>query len=449
MRRVDLAILGAGHAGLNAVKAARRARARWVLIDGGPLGTTCARVGCMPSKAIIELAQHAGPSPDVPALLERVRELRDTFVDLVLANSTDTMEEGRELLRGEARFLEPDLLEVNGERIRAGGVIVATGSSPVIPHPWQALGDRVLTSDHLWDLERLPASLAVVGLGPIGLELGQALHRLGVRVTGFDAADAVAGLADREVSRAAVEALRREFPIHLGREVTGELAPDSQGVRVRAGDVEVLAERVLVAVGRRPNIPAGLTDFCETDDAGIPLHDARTLQIGDLPVYLAGDATGARMLLQDAAEEGRIAADNALRESPFPRVPKVPMAIAFADPQIAQVGLRFNELPADTVVATQRFGPVGRALIMGRNRGLIRLYAEPGSGRLLGAAMAGPRVEHLAHLVAWAVSLGLDVHSMLRLPFYHPVIEEGLQDALHTMARALAAAAPRLSAEAA
>jgi thioredoxin reductase len=74
MRRVDLAILGAGHAGLNAVKAARKAGARWVLIDGGPLGTTCARVGCMPSKALIELARHAGPSPDVPALLERVRE---------------------------------------------------------------------------------------------------------------------------------------------------------------------------------------------------------------------------------------------------------------------------------------------------------------------------------------------------------------------------------------
>ena len=407
MRKVDVAIIGAGHAGLNALKEVRRAGCSWVLIDGGPLGTTCARVGCMPSKAVIELAQHFAPErhapdkgqcADVSALLERVRDLRDTFVDLVLANSTDNMVEGQELLRGQARFIEPDLLEVNGEPIRASRIIVATGSRCVVPEKWRELGDRLLTSDSLFDLEHLPGSVAVVGLGAIGLELGQALSRLGVEVT-----------------------------------------HGNTGVQVRAGSQEIVAERLLAAVGRVPNIPEGLSELCETDDRGVPIFDPKTLQVGDLPIFIAGDATGDRMMLQDAAEEGRVAGANATRETPFPFVRKLPMAIVFSDPNIAQVGARLDQIP-DAVVGHQRFGPVGRALIMGRNRGLIRLYAQRGSGRLLGASMVGPRVEHLAHLVAWSVQQGHTVQEMQKMPFYHPVIEEALQDALRDTAQRVAMA---------
>lgn len=115
---------------------------------------------------------------------------------------------------------------------------------------------------------------------------------------------------------------------------------------------------------------------------------------------------------------------------------KLPIAIVFSDPNIAQVGARLDEIP-DVVVGHQRFGPVGRALIMGRNRGLIRLYAQRGPGRLLGAAMVGPRVEHLAHQVAWSVQQG---HTVQKMPFYHAVIEEALQDTLRDTARRVAMA---------
>ena len=452
-KRVDVAIIGAGHAGLNALKEVRRARCSWVLIDGGPLGTTCARVGCMPSKAVIELSQHyvscagrgnKGRTAEVAALLERVRDLRDTFVDLVLANSTDNMIEGEELLRGQARFIEPDLLEVNGERIRAGRVVVATGSRSAVPDKWRKLGDRLLTSDSVFDLEHLPGSVAVVGLGAIGLELGQALTRLGVQVTGFDAGLNIAGIADPEVNAVAEQTIARELPLHLGSAV--EVESDALGVYVKAGKQSVAAERLLAAVGRVANTPEGLAELCETDARGVPLFNPKTLQVGNLPVFVAGDATGDRMMLQDAAEEGRIAGANATRETPFPFGRKLPMAIVFADPNIAQVGARLDEVP-DAVVGHQRFGPVGRALIMGRNRGLIRLYAQRGSGRLLGAAMVGPRVEHLAHLVAWSVQQGHTVQQMQRMPFYHPVIEEALQDALKdTAQRVLAAGIPEIEA---
>jgi len=257
-------------------------------------------------------------------------------------------------------------------------------------------------------------------------------------VTGFDEARTLAGLADPEVSQAAFDAIRRTMPIHLGARV--ELESAGVGVRIAAGTARMVAQRALVAVGRRPNIPQGLARLCDTDTYGVPVVDPRTLQVGDLPVYLAGDATGQRMLLQDAAEEGRRAADNALREIPFPYELRTPMAIVFSDPQIAEVGHAIRR-------AARRCGGRESAFRTDRPRRddgqEPRTHSpvrEAGSGRLLGAAMTGPRVEHLAHLAAWAVQLGLSVNESLRLPFYHPVIEEALQDALHAASRALAKA---------
>ena len=254
-----------------------------------------------------------------------------------------------------------------------------------------------------------------------------------MQVTGFDARSRIAGISDPEVNTVAVQTICREFPLHLGSAV--EVTSSDTGVQVRAGSQEIVAERLLATVGRVPSIPEGLSELCETDGRGVPIFDPKTLQVGDLPIFVAGDATGDRMMLQDAAEEGRVAGANATRETPFPFARKLPMAIVFSDPNIAQVGARLNEI-TDAVVGHQRFGPVGRALIMGRNRGLIRLYAQRGSGRLLGAAMVGPRVEHLAHLVAWSVQQG---HTVQKMPFYHPVIEEALQDALRDTAQRVAA----------
>jgi dihydrolipoamide dehydrogenase len=114
------------------------------------------------------------------------------------------------------------------------------------------------------------------------------------------------------------------------------------------------------------------------------------------------------------------------------------MAIVFSDPNIACVGREWDALDHErTLVAEQRFGPVGRALIMGRNRGLLRVYADARNGRLLGGAMIGPRCEHLAHLLAWAIESGMTVETALSMPFYHPVIEEALQDALIELRAAL------------
>ncbi|MGD8907638.1 MAG: FAD-dependent oxidoreductase, partial [Gammaproteobacteria bacterium] len=192
-RQVDVAIIGAGTAGLNARRAVEREGGRPLLIESGPYGTTCARVGCMPSKLVIAAADVAHEidgaarfgirvpeyEVDGSAVMDRVRSERDRFAGGVVRDTEALPEEQR--LRGHARFTGPtSLLVDNRVEVKARAVIIAAGSSPHIPPPFEGIRDRILTNDDVFELERLPSTLAVVGTGIIGLELGQALHRLGV-----------------------------------------------------------------------------------------------------------------------------------------------------------------------------------------------------------------------------------------------------------------------------
>ncbi|MBK1618268.1 dihydrolipoyl dehydrogenase [Lamprobacter modestohalophilus] len=441
---VDVAIIGAGHAGLNAVKEVRKVTDRWILINGGPLGTTCARIGCMPSKVAIHLADTyqirqrlerygVGGTEhlqiDRQAAMEHVRDLRDTFVDLVLANTTDEMDE-EHLVDGYAAFIDSDRIKVGDQIIAPKAVIIATGARSVVPPEWEA-ADGVLTVDTLFEQERLPESVAVIGLGPIGLEIGQALHRLGIDVTGFDHGERIARIADPAVNRAAIDIFQREFPLLVGHEPS--ISRRDGGFVVRSGDNQVDVEAIFFAIGRHAHLkPLHLERLgVPLNDQGMPLVDPGTLKLSKRPIYVAGDAVGGIANLQRAAEQGRIAGWNAVHRRQRRYRSRAPMAIIFSEPNIAVVGRQWHTLDPDrTAVAQQRFGPVGRALIMGQNRGLMRVYADRRSGRLLGAAMVGPRCEHLAHLLCWAIESGMTVDRALEMPFYHPVIEEALQDAL-------------------
>lgn len=445
-KSVDVAILGAGSAGLYALGKVRPSGKRFVLINGGEPGTTCARVGCMPSKAIIQVAEdyhrrgilgrygvagHDELELDTGEAMEHVRNLRDTFIDRVLSNSTDNMSEEL-FIEGYARFVDPHTLEVNGQRIRAEKIIIATGTRPLIPGPWKAFGDRILTTDGIFELERLPASIGVIGLGVIGLEIGQSLARLGVEVTGFDMLDTIGGLEDPDVAKLAIETIGRDFPLHLGN--PAEISEENGKLRLSAGGNSVLVDNVLASLGRIPNLDnmaienAGI----ELGPGGIPAFNPNTMQVGESHIFLAGDITGERALLHEAGDEGRIAGHNASHDSISAFKRKVPLSINFCDPNICHVGVRWSELdPDSTAVGSVSFAPVGRALIMGKNRGILKLYADKRSGRLLGSEMACPKGENLAHLLAWSIQQELTVGRMLQMPFYHPVIEEALQAALY------------------
>ncbi len=454
-RAVDVAILGAGTAGLAAYRAAASVTRSVVLIEGGTAGTTCARVGCMPSKLLLAAAEvahharHAQPfgircmvEVDAHAVMDRVRRERDRFVRLVVAGVESIPEENK--LRGYARFLAPRVLEVGGARVHARTSVIATGASPIVPALFQEVGDRLVVNDDVFDWESLPESVAVFGTGVIGLELGQALHRLGVRIRVFGRGGRVGPLSDPVVRATALAAFRAEFPIDPDAKVLAIRRQGDDGVDIHFEDetgrvhVETFAY-CLAATGRRPNLSrlslenAGV----ELDAKGIPRFDRTTLQAGTGGVFIAGDVNEDVPLLHEAADEGRIAGHNAAR---FPLVTpglrRSPLAITFSDPQIATVGSSFASLASQPfAVGEVSFEDQGRSRIMLQNRGVLRVYATP--DRFLGAEMTGPRAEHLGHLLAWAHQQQMTIPQMLSMPFYHPVVEEAVRTALQDVAAKL------------
>jgi len=458
-RKVDVAIIGAGSAGLAALRQVRKRTEDFLLVNDGPYGTTCARVGCMPSKALIEIAQafhlrkrldgfgiRGGEhlSVDLPAAMRRVRELRDRFVGGVLRATNDL---GDRNIAGRARLEGPGKVSVDGQAIHARRIILATGSHPVVPPEWRAFGDRIKTTDTVFELETLPRRIAVVGLGAVGIEFAQALAHLGLDVTAFSRGTHLAGLTDEAVMAALRPVLEESFTAHTGGEV--EISEAGDGLRVSMGDRVATVDMVLVAIGRRPNLDGlGLETLgVALDERGMPPFDRTTMQIGELPVFLAGDANAHAPVLHEAADEGYIAGVNAMADEPSCFQRRTPLGIVFADPDIASVGKRHAELKeGEFVVGEVDFANQGRARMGQRNRGLLRLYADKQSGRLLGAEMCAPSAEHLAHLLALAIGQKLTVLDLLRMPFYHPVIEEGLRTALRGAARHFATDASDLAA---
>ena len=450
----DIAIIGAGTAGMTAWRAAHGHTDKVVLVESGPYGTTCARVGCMPSKLLIAAAEaahtieHAGRfgvsggglRVDGHAVMKRVREERDRFVGFVVETVQGWPEAQR--LHGHARFVDANTLMVDDHTlVRVGRVVIATGSSPVVPKAWRdVLGDRLVINDDVFEWQDLPESVAVMGTGVVGLELAQALHRLGVRTRLYGRGGQMGPLTDPLLQTLARDVFAGELPL---TPQVSQLEVHRQGdeVLVRAIDPageahEARYDLLLAATGRRPNLnglnlaAAGLP----LDAKGMPLFDRHTGQIGDSHVFIAGDATDDRPLLHEAADGGRIAGDNAGRWPAVQAQPRrTPLSIVFSDPQMMIAGQSHAELlEAEANFATGKvsFAQQGRSRVMGRDKGALRVYGERGSGRFLGAEMLGPAAEHLGHLLAWSAQRGDTVQQMLDSPFYHPVIEEGLRAAL-------------------
>ncbi len=450
MREVEVAIIGAGSAGLYCMGQIKRFTQDFVIIDGGELGTTCARVGCMPSKVLIQVAEdfhrrtvfdregiegEESLSVNQADAMEHVQDLRDTFVDMTLSHSIDMLPE-EQLIESNVRFIDDNTLETEeGEKIRAKRIIIATGSRPVIPSSWSEFADDIITTDEVFELEALPESVAVIGLGVIGLEIGQALHRLGVKVTGIDQQTVIAGLDDPEVNRVAIEVIGKEFPMWLGEAAQIERL-DNGKLNVSAGENSVEVDKIFASMGRRPNTDKlGLenTHF-EMSERGVPVFNPHTMQLGDHPVYIAGDCTAEKAILHEAGFEGRVAGYNVMQPSPTEFKHKTPLAITFCDPNIVTVGARLSELDEDTIAIGEiKMAPVGRALIMAKNKGLIRVYADKSTGKVLGASMACAKGENLGHLLCWCIEMGMTVQQLLRMPFYHPVVEEALQAALYNL----------------
>lgn len=452
MKQVDVAIIGAGSAGLGAFSQAVRATENIVVVHDGPHGTTCARVGCMPSKVLIQVAEdfhrrhtfaslgiHGAEAlyVDSAQVMNHVRQLRDRFVRGVLGGTVKKIGDER-LLTGRARFLDAHTLEVNGTPIRAAKIIIASGSRPIIPATWRSFTRAVLTSDEIFELPELPSSIAVMGVGVIGMELGQALSRLGVRTTAFGRSGRIAGLSDPVVNQVAVDTIGQELSLVFANDVTASETGDGRYQITWSGG-SIIVDAILAAQGRTPNVDGlGLENTgMVLDSSGVPVFNRHTMQIEGAPhIFLAGDVQGELPILHEASDEGKIAGYNAVASSPQAFRRRTPLAITFCHPEVAVVGLPWKALEScgnAVAVGEVSFAGQGRALVMSRNHGHLRVYGDAASGTLLGAELCCPGGEHLAHLLAWAIQEGKTVFDVLRYPFYHPVVEEGLRTALREL----------------
>lgn len=448
--RCDVAVIGAGTAGLAAERAARKNGASTLLIDPDYRGTLCANTGCMPSKLLIAAAReahrlgqadlfgiHVGDMRiDGPAVMQRVRSERGRFARMT-RGSFERLPDGV-ALKACARFEGPNRLALgDGRTVEAGTIVIATGSKAALPPPFAALGDRVLTNETVFELDDLPRSLAIVGSGAIGLELAQAFAHLGVSVTLFDREETMGKVRCPKVHEALADILGSDMTVHLGVDVKPERTDD--GVRVRwSGKDEGEAEfdLLLAAMGRPPSL--GALDIekagIELDDKGVPVHDRATMRCGDSAIFIAGDAASDLPLLHEASHDGAIAGRNAAAfPAPIPTERHVPFSIIFTDPPLASIG----ESEADSAVTgTADYSDQGRARVDGRNEGILTLYAKAPDGTLIGADLIAPGGEHLAHMLAWAIERDTTASELLKLPFYHPTIEEGLKSALRTICAA-------------
>jgi dihydrolipoamide dehydrogenase len=445
----DLVVLGGGPGGyVAAIRASQLGMRTAVVEKEDALGGTCVRVGCIPSKALLDSTElfdqirhkskaHgitvSDPEIDVATMLARK--------DAVVKANTDGVRflfrrNGIEWVRGFGRLAAPDAVEVEtaeGKRtLRARTVLLATGSVPV-ELPFLPLDhERIVDSTGALAFTEVPEHLVVVGGGVIGLELGSVWLRLGARVTVLEMAPTILPGMDAEIVRQADRIFRRQgFDVRTGAKVTGA---ERKGKRVRVG-VEgsdpIVADRVLVAVGRR-----AYTEGMGFEEAGIPMErgvirvDER-YRTGVGEVYAIGDAIGGRMLAHKAEEEGVAAVEFAAGRHGHVNYDAV-ANVVYTWPEIASVGVTEEEAKAsgrEYRVGKFPFSANGRARAMGETDGMVKVIADGETDRLLGLHILGPRASDLIAEAALAMEFESSAEDIAISVHAHPTLPEAVKEA--------------------
>lgn len=442
--RFDLLVLGGGSAGYAAARTARGLGATVAVIDQGPLGGLCILAGCMPSKALIasgEAAQRvrtarqlgvetAPPRPNLPAILARKRELIEEFA----AHRIEQLKE-YPLYRQAGRFLSPhEVVLADKTVLRGESIVIATGSNVVVP-PVPGLAEvGFLDSDALLDLATLPPSMAVLGGGYVGAEMGQYLFNVGVDVTMLLRSGHLLSGEDLDVGEVLTAALREEgmrieAGVRLERAEKGAWGKKRIVFRREGEEHVVEVDEILHALGREPrwtelNLEAA--GVLSRKGGGIEV-DA-TLRTSQPHIFAVGDVTGLHPLVHVATHQGEIAARNALGGA-TEKVDYVLQRshVVFTDPQVGIAGETERTLHSADVpylVATYPFADEGKAMTLARTKGFVKIIAAPGDGRILGAAVVGPEGAELIHEMITAIYFRATVFDLLRIPHMHPTLSE-------------------------
>ena len=446
--KTDLCVIGAGAAGLSVAAGAAQMGAETILIEKGRMGGDCLNYGCVPSKALLAAAKaaHHGetagafgvryPRPEIDFAAVR-RHVQEVIAAIAPNDSVERFEAlGVRVIKGAARFVGPDSLAVDERRIVARRIVVATGSSPLVP-PIEGLSRTpYFTNETIFDLETLPAHLVVIGGGPIGCELSQAFRRLGAKVSLVEMASLLPK-DDPEPVALIRERLGDEgITLYEGASVT-EVAPldgngdgKQTGVRVtlrqNGQSREIAASHLLLAAGRRPNV-----EGLDLDRAGIAydshgiVTDAR-LRTSNRKVFAAGDIAGGLQFTHLAGHHAGVILKNALFRLPAKVERRAVPWVTYTDPELAQVGMTeaMARDAGETVnVLRWPFAENDRAQTERTTEGAVKVVVTP-KGRILGASIVGPQAGEL--ILPWTLAIAnrLKIGAMATVIAPYPTLGE-------------------------
>jgi len=447
----DLVVIGAGPGGyVAAIRAAQLGLNVACVEKESALGGTCLRIGCIPSKALLEsshlyhLAKHdfalhgiqvGDAKLDLAAMLKR----KDAIVDQ-LTKGIDFLFKKNKVTRyrGTARLAGPGKVAVSGEKpieLTAKHVILATGSKPFILPGIEMDGTHVGTSTEALSYDPVPGHLVVIGGGVIGLELGSVWNRLGAKVTVLEYLDRLMAGMDADLARDAQKIFEKQgLAVRLKTRVTGAKydAGQKKCVVTIEGSDPIVCDKVLVSVGRTP-----VTDGLGLETVGITLDAKKRipvdkhLQTSAPGVFAIGDCIAGPMLAHKAEDEGMAAAEFIVTGYGHVNYDAVP-SIVYTEPEIASVGKSEDELKAAGVEYRKgsfSFTANGRAKALGQSDGYVKMLADAKTDRVLGVHILGPRAGDLIAEAAAAIEFGASAEDVARTCHAHPTLAEAVKEA--------------------
>jgi dihydrolipoamide dehydrogenase len=451
VRETQLLVIGGGPGGYPAALHAADHGLKVTLVDEDPkLGGVCLNRGCIPSKALLhtakiireahEMAEYGVSFGDPKIDLDKLRAFVQTKVVGRLTGGIAQLTKGRgvDTVRGRAVFTGPNTVEVTGEQpgaIKFEKAIIATGSLPVVPKPWQINDPRVMDSTGALLLPDIPKTMLVIGGGYIGLEIGSVYAALGTKVTVVEALETILAMADRDLVLPLEKKLKGEFEaIYTGTKVMGLTAkPEGIVVALEGSDApkELTFDRVLVSVGRRPN-SAGLglekAGVKATERGFIPIDKQRRTNVPH--IFAIGDVGEEPGLAHKATAEARVAVDVILGE-PAEWNPRAIPAVIFTDPEIAWAGLTQKDAEAQNVphdVLKFPWAASGRAVSIARTEGLTKMLVDPQTKRVLGVGIVGAGAGEMISEGVLAVEMGAVARDVMESIHPHPTLSETVME---------------------
>jgi len=455
MNDFSVIIIGGGSAGFAAAGRAVEGGAKTALVEADKLGGACPHNACVPTKMLLETAGLLEEMTRAPAYgvdageisldFKRVMAGKNAVIDQLTGERLKRVldKRGISLFTGRAVFTSPEAIDLDGQAVTADKFIIATGSIPFIP-PIRGLREAgYITNNEALNLKELPGSIAIVGGGPVGVEFARIFNRFGVETTLIEAGLRLLGGEDAEISELLqTYLLEQGIDVITGVEVGAvTAAPGRKSIQVAApsGLREVSVDELMIATGRSPAVEdlrlsaAGV----EYDRHGVKVDD--TLKTSAANIWACGDVTGRFFLTQLATYQGDIAGFNAMAEEPDHADYSVIPHVTFSDPEVAGVGLTETEAVAaghDVRIGRMPYRYLGRALIAGESRGLVKLIVDGSTRLILGGRIIGVRAGELIHEIAVAIKAGMSVDELAAVVHAYPTLAEGIEAAAADAAQA-------------